>query len=82
MFSPILVPVAAEVAHQGKEQFAYYLFLTLKDNSIVQTPEKLIKDNMLIGLIIISIISFIALSIFDITFIGNILNLNIPKLDL
>jgi 4-hydroxybenzoate polyprenyltransferase len=62
--------------------FAYYLLLTLKENSIVQTPEKLFKDNWLIVLLIFAIISFIIFSMIDISFIGDILNLEIPQFDI
>jgi len=62
--------------------FAYYLFLTLRANSIVQTPEKLFKDNRLIALLLISIISFIILSIIDISFIGDVLDLKIPTFNI
>jgi 4-hydroxybenzoate polyprenyltransferase len=58
--------------------FAYYLFLTLKDNSIVQTPELLFKDKGLIATLLISVILFIILSITDINLIGEILNSKIP----
>ena len=60
--------------------FAYYLHLTLANDSIVQTPEKLFKNFGLISLLIITSISFIALSYIDISFISKALNLRIPKI--
>ena len=57
--------------------FTYYLYLALRENSIVQTPEKLFKDKGIIIIISVGLVVFSSILIFDISVINNLVNVKV-----
>lgn len=57
--------------------FTYYLYLALQDNSIVQTPEKLFKDNGILIIIGLGLVAFFTILKFDINIISNLVKFRV-----
>ena len=60
----------------------YYLYLSLQKNSIVQTPEKLFKNLGLNLILLISLIVFIILSLYDFPITRNLIDSEILSIEI
>lgn len=60
----------------------YYLYLSLQKNSIVQTPEKLFKNYGLNLILLISLVAFIILSLYDLPFTKDLINSKILPIEI
>lgn len=46
--------------------FAYYIMLAFAEDSVVQKPEKLYKAKLLIGLVLLFVVSFLAMTFINV----------------